>query len=51
MKEVNQIQTLEDLFSKMWMQKEKLFKWYEAIKNELLIFCQKLVEDFYISKI
>ena len=50
MKVINQIKTFEDLFSKMRKQIEKLFKWDEAIKNELLIFCPKLVDDFYISK-
>ena len=50
MKVIKQIQTLEDLFSKMRIQIEKLFKWDEAIKKELLIFCPKLVDDFYISK-
>ena len=50
MKIIKQIQTLEDLFSKMRIQIEKLFKWDEAIKKELLIFCPKLIDDFYISK-
>ena len=50
MKVIKQIQTLEDLFSKMRIQIEKLFKWDEAIKKELLIFCPKLVDDFYLSK-
>ena len=50
MKVINQIQTLEELFSKMRIQVEKLFKWDEAIKNELLIFCPKLIKDFYTSK-
>ena len=49
-KVVKQIQSLEDLFSKMRIQIEKLFKWDESIKKELLIFCPKLLEDFYISK-
>ena len=50
MKVVKQIQTLEELFSKMRIQIEKLFKWDEAIKKELLIFCPKLFDDFYIAK-
>ena len=50
MKVVKQIQTLEDLFSKMRIQIEKIFKWDEAIKKELLIFCPKLFDDFYIAK-
>ncbi len=50
MKIIKQIQTLQDLFSKMKIQIEKLFKWDERIKEELLIFCPKLVDDFYISK-
>ena len=49
-KVVKQIQTLEDLFSKMRIQIEKLFKWDEAIKKDLLIFCPKLFDDFYIAK-
>ena len=50
MKVIKQIQTLEDLFSKMRIQIEKLFKWDEAIKKELLILCPKLIDDFYVSK-
>ena len=50
LKIVKQIETLEDLFSKMRIQVEKLFKWDESLKKELLIFCPKLFDDFYISK-
>lgn len=50
LKIVKQIETLEDLFSKMRVQVEKLFKWDESLKKELLIFCPKLYDDFYISK-
>ena len=47
---IKQIETLEDLFSKMRIQVEKLFKWDESLKKELLIFCPKLIDDFFISK-
>jgi len=47
---IKQIRTLEELFSKMRLQVEKLFKWEEAIKKELLIFCPKIIDDFNISK-
>ena len=46
LKIVKQIETLEDLFSKMRIQVEKLFKWDESLKKELLIFCPKLFDDF-----
>ena len=49
-KVIKQIQSLEELFSKMRIQIEKLFKWDEAIKKELLVFCPKLFDDFYLSK-
>ena len=41
---------MEDLFSKLRIQVEKLFKWDESLKKELLIFCPKLIDDFFISK-
>ena len=47
---IKQIQNLEELFSKMRIQIEKLFKWDESIKKELLVFCPKLFDDFYLSK-
>ena len=50
MKVIKQIQNLEELFSKMKIQIDKLFKWDESIKKQLLVFCPKLVNDFYISK-
>ena len=34
----------------MKVQVDKLFKWDEGIKKDLLIFCPKLIDDFYISK-
>lgn len=34
----------------MKAQVDKLFKWDEEIKKDLLIFCPKLIDDFYISK-
>ena len=50
MKVIKQIQNLEELFSKMKIQIDKLFKWDESIKKQLLVFCPKLVNDFYIAK-
>ena len=47
---IKQIQAFEELFSKMKSQVDKLFKWDEGIKKDLLIFCPKLIDDFYISK-
>ena len=50
LKIIKQIQAFEELFSKMKVQVDKLFKWDEGIKKDLLIFCPKLIDDFYISK-
>ena len=50
LKIIKQIKAFEELFSKMKIQVEKLFKWDEGIKKDLLIFCPKLIDDFYISK-
>ena len=45
-----QIEDFEDMLSKIKNQVDKLFKWDEGIKKDLLIFCPKLIDDFYISK-
>ena len=50
LKIIKQIEAFEELFSKMKAQVDKLFKWDEEIKKDLLIFCPKLIDDFYISK-
>ena len=50
LKIIKQIQSFEELFSKMKLQIDKLFKWDDGIKKDLLIFCPKLIDDFYISK-
>ena len=47
---IKQIEAFEELFSKMKAQVDKLFNWNEGIKKDLLIFCPKLTDDFYISK-
>ena len=47
---IKQIETFEEWISKIKKQVDKLFKWDEGIKKDLLTFCPKLVDDFYISK-
>ena len=50
LKIIKQIHSFEELFSKMKLQVDKLFKWADGIKKDLLVFCPKLIDDFYISK-
>ena len=50
LKIIKQLEAFEELFSKIKSQVDKLFKWDEGIKNDLLDFCPKLIDDFYLSK-
>ena len=50
LKIIKQIEAFEELFSKMKKQIDKLFKWDENIKKDLLMFCPKLLDDFHVSK-
>jgi WD40 repeat protein len=47
---IKRIEAFEDVIKKIKNQVNKLFKWDEGIKKDLLIFCPKLIDDFYISK-
>ena len=45
---IKKIEAFEDVVTKIKNQVNKLFKWDEGIKKDLLIFCPKLIDDFYI---
>lgn len=49
-KVLKKIEVMEEVFVKIKQQIKKLYEWDKNLQNELIIFGQKLFDDFYMSK-